>query len=1616
MIILYSKDGLTQKAEIHKFSYTGTFMGDAFLTATISSDQPIAFADGDYCMYRGEKFVLSYDPAKEKQARRGTYGEAFVYDSIKFNSLADELTRVEFKDIVLPNSGIHYTSMPEFSFYASSVQDLADRIKANLDRIFKGTEAWTVNVSPDLTPVEKNITVSNIKVSEALQLANSQFGANYIIRGRTITIGTAGMAVGRVFGYGKGNGLYDIQQITNQDAAIITRLSAYGSTRNLPNRYYNKLKDSNGDPYISEALWIPNLMLPSFPYTESDPSKIFIDSPNISKYGIREGSVYFDQEDNEIYPSIEGMTAQQLADAGITVSLPSGDNGIINECLGAENPIDNGLVPEEGSGEIDGQFTIYLKDLGFDLSEKNSDGQYKYAASDTMQISMKTGMCAARTFDVIDNGITKDVSLGYTRFKVECNRFTDDSISGGTSFPNNQFQIAAGDKFIILGIELPEVYVKTAAQRLLIAANEYLSQNDETKYTYTPKIDEIFMANHPELGASLKEGDIFNFTDTDLDIDASVIIQSLRINEGDKLIPTYEVTLSNDRIAGTIEKMQNAINTIASNQTGITIDQVKSLVQSIGTRYFLSKISDDTANGNMSFLQNVSIVKDLLVKQNITSEGKVISNQFGNETFTSGQFGSGFRAWLAANGQSYAEFDNLMIRREMIVNVLTIAEIKSVGGQILLSLANMYCSGVVDEGTSWKCTFNTDNGTIPNQFAVDDQVICRKFNSQSIKYYWARIIAVGDDYIRISKTDKDGSGVPAIGDEIIQFGNRTNTARQSAILLSAYGSDAPSIKQYTGINTYDLTGKEVTVISPSGNKFKGDFIIQSTGKDVVSSIDDAVNKIKIGSVNLIIRTGEISDRIINTSGAISEYQGSSLMADYIPVIEGDYLCFSQIKDPSQSDNYFRYAFYQSDKTTLVIRKASDLVAFQETVPSGAHWLRISYPTKNKVQVESGNKVTDWKESPVDTQNKISTAQAIASQVQSDLIITNQQVSTKVSQSDFNLLGNRVSAAESSITINADNITSVVEKVNNINAERRNLIIRNNEQPNFMVGTNGLPTYLWGSNIMLDYIPVVAGSTLTFSQIKDPSQSDNYFRYAFFASDQTTLISRQASDQTIFTVTTPANSAYLRVSYPSLNKVKIELGNSATTWSLSPEDTQAQILAAQTSANNAQSTADIKNRTYYQDTQPTAPSGGFRTGDLWYMNSLVDFDGNINTDTSKNIYQHQRRWNGTTWERINWSASRSKITQTDSSISQLVEKTGINSLGTGETLKSLIDQTPSKIELAVTSLKIGGRNILPISYLTNIANTTQNSFTIQGWARSAMSNTNVKKIFKTNTKYTYSVKYTLTAVSSLAVASRLIGFNLYSSSTGSLEFASNTSLTIVGSTITVTGSFTTPANLADKELVYYSQRFTDGSTSQMGIVKVEDFIITEGDKVGTWTPAVEDTQSQIDSKTTLNEVASSLTITDNKISLASKTIELDGTTIAKAIQAQSLDVGNGNFHVGTDGKISAKGATISGLYRTADSGQRIEIDPINRSISLIDDSEIVKSIWYFDPNLRTAIEFPNFNSSGVKVSYVSIGNNGVNLAGVPLTVQGSTIHFVGLPTTKPSGTNQLWRDGDVLKVT
>lgn len=266
---IYHKDGskLTdvngEQITVHGLEYSDSWMGECFVTINFKHEVPINFQIGDYIVYRGERFELNYEPGKDKQARPDTYGEGFVYDSVKFNALQDELSRAEFLDVVLNDNELHYTALPKFPFYVQTLDDLLDRIQANLDeQIGKGLwkiysrnmersvqrgalkSEWMLvygKETNDNVIESMSITIDSKKCWDALALVNEKWDVNFIVRGRNIYVGTAGVQAGHMFKYGLGEGLYEIVQNADSEQNIITRLRAYGSEKNLPSHYYADL-------------------------------------------------------------------------------------------------------------------------------------------------------------------------------------------------------------------------------------------------------------------------------------------------------------------------------------------------------------------------------------------------------------------------------------------------------------------------------------------------------------------------------------------------------------------------------------------------------------------------------------------------------------------------------------------------------------------------------------------------------------------------------------------------------------------------------------------------------------------------------------------------------------------------------------------------------------------------------------------------------------------------------------------------------------------------------------------------------------------------------------------------------------------------------------------------------------------------------------------------------------------------------------------------------------------------------------------------------------------------------------------------------------------------------
>ena len=974
---IYHKDGSIlsdangKEIEVHSIEYNGTWMGECFVTVTFENEAPISFSIGDYIEYRGERFEINYDPGKIKCASKGSYGGAFKYDSVKFNALSDELVRCDMLDLVLYDNNLHYTALPQFAFYVESLDDLLDRIQANLDELY-GKAVWKLYSRNKECSIQRgctaegwesaygagttdnvidstSISISDQNCWDALSLVNSKFDVNFIIRDRNVYVGTAGVPTANIFKYGKDKGLYEIEQNSESDQAIVTRLRAYGSNRNLPNHYYADLgsipflnitgdyhdgstdsglsvmmedsvyagmftdiisdngsnmkhcrirgsidgyefdgvvelvkKDStksttrllvegkavcdaikakidagivqvdfisganktkfNGNRinYVSN---LPNnmacdrLMLPGFPnkslsewWNEQSEAKKawlnpggkghdfsvnrhrpYVDSLNIDSIGVRPASVFFDQDDKvngivEIYPTIEGMEV---------------DGVRIDEIYMGTNIEDDGRF---GDGETVANVPIYLSPkVNFDI---------RALMQEDFTIHMKDGMCAGREFKVA--GCTKEKDGSW---KLMIERKPDDSLN--LYFPYNDFQIKKGDHFVLSGIELPDAYVEAASEKLLRYCIAYLDKNDYTRYVYQPKVDEIFMARQHDtamadasgltksLYLTLKEGDIMLFKDDDLGIDAEITIDQLIIKEEDGKIPTYEITLREEKEVGTIQKIQNQISSIISGNGGagtvgggVSTTQIKNLIDSVGSDRFLSKLNPDTAAGIITFLQG-------------TNWGSFTSETGAAMTVD------------PTTGQTYMEVDRLKVRLKAFFEQLEVQKVGYVGGKIVVSkgqgvdildVEELYDS----EGnlSAYRCYFlgEQEGRKIDNLLRVKDQMICKDFNvsedstdGATNKYYWRLVTAVSSDVVKrgnyvchwvdLSATDCDtNSDIPEIGDTICHLGNREDTDRQGAEILSVVDANSPSFTIYSGINSYSLVNKEYIDMGVAGGK------------------------------------------------------------------------------------------------------------------------------------------------------------------------------------------------------------------------------------------------------------------------------------------------------------------------------------------------------------------------------------------------------------------------------------------------------------------------------------------------------------------------------------------------------------------------------------------------------------------------------------------------------------------------------------------------------------------------------------------------------------------------------------------------------------------------------
>lgn len=302
----------------------------------------------------------------------------------------------------------------------------------------------------------------------------------------------------------------------------------------------------------------------------------------------------------------------------------------------------------------------------------------------------------------------------------------------------------------------------------------------------------------------------------------------------------------------------------------------------------------------------------------------VLLRSFKSWNFASGPLGAG----VGMVNDDELQTDKLLVRKIMYVLEMMIQRMRFQGGQMVLSpAAGFKVNSVEVFDTYYRLRCHPGDF---NEFEVNDQARIQNFNGSDTKYLWSLVVAKGDDYIDISRVDKDGEGVPAEGDEIVQLGNRTNTNRQDAVLLSAVNGEV-GIFTYFGINSFDLSGKEGSWFGKHGGKkgavIKGEVHITagSDGLDKFNEYEEVSQDIQDAqaSANEADRKAQAAQDFIDNTlpGELSELRG---------IIDGQIESFFYNYDPTMSN-------YPASSWTTTEDKERHLNDTFTNTSTGASW-------------------------------------------------------------------------------------------------------------------------------------------------------------------------------------------------------------------------------------------------------------------------------------------------------------------------------------------------------------------------------------------------------------------------------------------------------------------------------------------------------------------------------------------------------------------------------------------------------------------------------------------------------------------------------------------------------
>lgn len=444
---------------------------------------------------------------------------------------------------------------------------------------------------------------------------------------------------------------------------------------------------------------------------------------------------------------------------------------------------------EEAMGDDGEPFTIWYftdPDIPFDPNQYEIGGLVK-------RVTFQSGELRGREFEV-----------NYDTEKKEFEIITQWPYDDDLQLPSEPLIPAPGDEYILWNIRMPESYYPAAELEYKEAVDRFMADNRKDVSVWQAPTDFTVIERRAldlQPGQRIRLESAEAFPDTGFRETRIVSISRSVVRPGSMTLKMSDVLSTGriSRIESNIASVERLTKQVSSEFPDI-IRSWEETPASDTTLYSSRKSEREFLNKR----RGGTVEADVIFDKDITIGGSVVSKDFRQGDFS----GSGFGAYRDGNGNAVLEADILKIRKEAIFNEAVINQVTFRVGATVFSNGGCEITRVEELETAFRCYYDNKEGRRYSGLTTGDQVRCQRYDPTQhaiIKYYWRLVTAVGEDYVELSKSDADGSASPEAGDEIAQFGNRSDITRQSAIVINPL--DGGSVEVYARIDAYSLSEK-----------------------------------------------------------------------------------------------------------------------------------------------------------------------------------------------------------------------------------------------------------------------------------------------------------------------------------------------------------------------------------------------------------------------------------------------------------------------------------------------------------------------------------------------------------------------------------------------------------------------------------------------------------------------------------------------------------------------------------------------------------------------------------------------------------------------------------------